>query len=892
MSPTHLRIPLTPGAAPPQAAERRCASCHRLRPLVAATLMFIAAPVVAQPERSTLVPPRVELAEPARKAIEAPFLTDEERKELRVFHGAWEPGDLDTPARRATVALNAWAFDDESLADPTVPAEIRAEALALAGDVEGALRVLDGVRSLHADRIRAEALETIGSLEAADQAIEPAVALLLARELHDAAALNEGVRSLMVRSRLRGQPARDYQTMLDLLATARERYDRLHWPVLLTEARLLLDKDNMPEALAVLQQALQLNPRCAEAWYELGLTSVARFDFDGARAAAGALQALHPAHPLADLLLAESAMIQNDPDLALQLLDGVLARYPKQRAALALRCAAIALTYDEPALAEALRRHDELSPGSARAHYEVGRFLSFDRQYEAAAAALNEAIARQPKWPAPRIELGLLELQSGRDALALSALRDVRELDRYNKRVANSLFLLEELMSAYRQVETEHFIIRYSPTTEDRVFVDMMPETLERIHAAVAGRFGHEPDRKTIIEVLPNHKWFGVRIGGMPFIHTIAACTGPVIAMEVPREGPRQLHLGPFDWPRVLQHEYTHTITLSQTRNRIPHWLTEAAAVSMEFAPRRWETVQLLVNAWRTNELFDLDAINWAFVRPRKPTDRALAYAQGHWMVEFMNERFGEEALVRLLARYFDGEREQQAIPNALGLSREQFHADFLAWAGEQVKTWGFDPQPAFSTLLEAAGIDSAVRPGEPVTGVTDAMIEQWLAEHPDHPDVLRLAIERTLARMDEPDLMLIPLLEKYAAARPADPMPHRVMARIWQRSDTPHRAIPHLEQLDVREEYSNVYAVALAEMYRSRGDLDRAMEKITRAVNINPYHAPIRETAAAIALQKGDLSLARRHVMALTILEPGRPQHQRRLEAIEKRIADAGLGS
>ncbi|MCL4211487.1 MAG: hypothetical protein KJZ68_12595, partial [Phycisphaerales bacterium] len=214
------------------------------------------------------------------------------------------------------------------------------------------------------------------------------------------------------------------------------------------------------------------------------------------------------------------------------------------------------------------------------------------------------------------------------------------------------------------------------------------------------------------------------------------------------------------------------------------------------------------------------------------------------------------------------------------------------AWAGEQVKTGGFDPQPAFSTLLEAAGIDSAVRPGEPVTGVTDAMIEQWLAEHPDHPDVLRLAIERTLARMDEPDLMLIPLLEKYAAARPADPMPHRVMARIWQRSDTPHRAIPHLEQLDVREEYSNVYAVALAEMYRSRGDLDRAMEKITRAVNINPYHAPIRETAAAIALQKGDLSLARRHVMALTILEPGRPQHQRRLEAIEKRIADAGLGS
>lgn len=860
--------------------------------LAAAASMWLGSPAAAQPDRSTLVPPVVELAEPARRAIDAGYLTDEERKDLRVFHGVWEPGDLDTPARRAAVALNAWAFDDESLRDPSVSAETRAEALALAGEVEGALRVLDGVRSLHADRIRAEALETIGSLEDADRAIEPAVAQLLARELQDAAALNEGVRSLMVRSRLRGQPARDYQTMLDLLATARERYDRLHWPVLLTEARLLLDKDNMPEALAVLQQALQLNPRCAEAWYELGLTSVARFDFDGARSAASALRAIRPAHPLADLLLAESAMIQNDPDLALQLLDGVLSRYPKQRTALALRCAAIALTYDEDALTQALARHDELSPGSARAHYEVGRFLSFDRQYDAAAAALNEAISRQPKWPAPRIELGLLELQSGRDALALSALRDVRELDRYNKRVANSLFLLEELMSGYKQVETEHFIIRYSPATEDRVFVDMMPQTLERIHATVAGRFGHEPERKTIIEVMPNHQWFGVRIGGMPFIHTIAACTGPVIAMEVPRQGPRQLHLGPFDWPRVLQHEYTHTITLSQTRNRIPHWLTEAAAVSMEFAPRRWETVLLLVDAWRKQELFDLDAINWAFVRPKRPTDRALAYAQGHWMVEFMNERFGEDALVRLMGRYFDGEREEAAIPNALGVTREQFHTDFLTWAGEQVKAWGFDPQPGLASLLEAAGIDPAAsRPGEPIPGVTDVMIEQWLAEHPEHPDVLRLAIERTLARMDEPGLMLIPLLEQYAKARPSDPMPHRVMARIWQQSDTPERAIPHLEELDVREEYTNIYAVALAEMYRGQGDLDRALEKITRAVNINPYHAPIRETAAAIALQKGDLPLARRHIVALTILEPGRPQHQRRLETIDQRIGSIAEG-
>jgi hypothetical protein len=97
-----------------------------------------------------------------------------------------------------------------------------------------------------------------------------------------------------------------------------------------------------------------------------------------------------------------------------------------------------------------------------------------------------------------------------------------------------------------------------------------------------------------VIELHPDHKSFAVRITGMPWIHTIAASTGPLIALEAPREGAPALHLGTFDWQEVLRHEYVHTVTLEQTRNRIPHWLTEAAAVTMETAPRKYETCQML----------------------------------------------------------------------------------------------------------------------------------------------------------------------------------------------------------------------------------------------------------------------------------------------------------
>ena len=75
---------------------------------------------------------------------------------------------------------------------------------------------------------------------------------------------------------------------------------------------------------------------------------------------------------------------------------------------------------------------------------------------------------------------------------------------------------------------------------------------------------------------------------------------------------------------------------------------------------------------WRfeAGRLFDLDEINWAFIRPKTPTDRPMAYAQGAWMVEYLDEIHGEEALVELLGHYFDGRPEHEAISSVLGLDR------------------------------------------------------------------------------------------------------------------------------------------------------------------------------------------------------------------------------
>ena len=257
------------------------------------------------------------------------------------------------------------------------------------------------------------------------------------------------------------------------------------------------------------------------------------------------------------------------------------------------------------------------------------------------------------------------------------------------------------------------------------------------MHEEVCARLGHEPSRRTRIELMPDHEWFGVRLTGLPAIHTIAACTGPVIAMEVPREGSRKKHLGLFDWLDVVRHGYVHTVTLSQTRNRIPHWMTEAIAVDLQHKRRDYKDCQMLAAALEGGTLFDFDSILLAFVRPAKPTDRAQAYAQGHWWVEFIRETWGDEALRRMLALYAEGSTESQVLAQVLEVSKEEFLQRFTPWARAQVKAWGLAPEPPADALL---GKDR-------VEPVSDKELELLLRTHPDHPDLLELAVRRRTER-------------------------------------------------------------------------------------------------------------------------------------------------
>ncbi len=892
-----------------------------------ATWMTICAVAVSASARDgSPVPKAAKLSVAAQASIDAAWRSDEDRANTRVQHGQWIADDLANPAGRARAAIDAGvpsAVLTTSKLPAGVPALLGAEALMKQGRFDDAIFVLTDLPGAPASSLRASCFEGLGRQDEAATAAAEAV-----RDLVDGKTLSTAdtvmvAEAMTVLARVRATDAAACDAIMQTLDDVREK-DRLDWRGRIVQARFLIEKHNVEDAVAALREALSLNPRSADAWQLLGQVALMGFDFDGAERAAvqmtdaaATVDATVVCAPAA-LLRAESACCRFDADEALAVLANTRKDLPMLPQAIALEASAYALQYDFDAMRATLAKADALAPQSGRAAWQVGRFLALARQYADAADLLAESARREPNWSVPRNELGLLEMQAGRDEQALAALTEAARLDPYDKRVAFSKFLLEE-MAGWKVFKSEHFRVRCRAGV-DEILAASMPAQLETMYREVCDHYGHEPKGITTIELMPDHKYFGVRITGMPQIHTVAASTGPVIALEPPRDGGASKSLGRFDWLDTLRHEFVHTVTLDRTSNRIPHWFTEAAAVDMEHKARDWRTYQLLAQTLQKNQLFDLDEIKWAFVRPKRPSDRALAYAQGHWMVQFMRESYGKGVIVQLLDRYAHGEREAKAFPAVLGISREQFMADFKKWATAQVASWGLAAEPSIDILLaqarkgddgkkgeevkkdgDAPKVDAPGHDGpilqEPVVEepISDEVVAALLAAHPNHPDVLEIAARRAVARCVAMEALAVTggiddataeLLERYSKSRPLDPWPHqRLAARALARGE-PAGARDHLVFLDARADNDPSFALEIARIARAAKDSKGALVAAARAARIDPYDAATRELAASCALEAGDLDSARVHILALTMLEPDRTQHRRRLERIDELIA------
>ncbi len=848
-----------------------------------------------------------EITQALKDQLSADFLTDEQRAELRLDHGLWLKADLESPAAMARAALDIGVYDHPSLSHPEADRLVRAKAALRQGQPRLAIDLIDsptGELTIPELLLHAQALEMLGLVDGAIATLEEIESQLVSMTITDADTVAYGVEGLMQLTRLRG-PSGDakteYEQFAKLLANARDNLDRLSWRVRLVEARLLLEHNNYKGAHDAAVEALRLHPRNADAAALIANMAVDGFDFGKAEEIAYKLDAIAagtigseatdlPPTVHSAIIHARIALRQKDPEGAERAIDPMLSSMPDQRDLLALNAASSAAGFRMRSVQHLLEQFDELSPGSPVALMRVANTLSEYRQYKYAAEMLRRTIERSPHWAEPRLNLGLLLVQAGEDEHAKVELEAALALDPFDLRAQNSLALVTELAS-YETIETAHFRIRYKRGTTDEVLANEMPAILERIHERVCsdrpGGVDHEPSVKTTIELMPNHEWFAVRIGGMPSIHTMAASTGPVIAIEAPRAG-KKSSVGHYDWQRVLQHEYTHTVNLSLTKNRVIHWMTEANAVYNEDAPRSTQTWALLTDAYENDALFDLEEINTAFVRPKKPSDRGLAYAQGAWMFEYMIERYGKRGPLDIYAASAAGRSASDAFEQVFSTNPESFLAEFQIWAHDQLLTRGLILEEGIPDLSELFDTHKEGRAAIP----TVADIDQLLARYPDHPQLVTLKLGIALVNADTRlTSEQVEMLEHAITVRPTNESPHRRLVKHYLAGESfgeRVKAIPYLEYLDVREIHSPAFAGELALIYAENNQPELAMAKALRAVSIAPYDADQREQAARVALLTNNNAQAVHQLEALIALEPDQSIHQRRLEAMLARINDS----
>lgn len=699
-----------------------------------------------------------------------------------------------------------------------------------------------------------------------------------------------------------------------------DNLDPLYWPARMAAAKLLLEKHNSGEALIDLKNLIEKNPHIPAAHVAMGRIELEELGFEDVEKRVEEARRTNPRYVPAALLLADCRMQERRYADAIEAAKAALAVNPKCIEALAVTAAARLAMGDNAAAQDVQRRVEAINARPAGFHYAMGVWLAARRQFDRAEAEYKKAIEYAPWWPEPRTDLGLCYLETGEEALAKQTLEASFRLDGFNHRTHTILGLLDQL-EHFASVETQHFIVKFD-RKEDPIVGTYFSEALEAMYAETCDMFGHRLEKKTIVELFPDHMGFSVRIGGRPFIATIGACSGRVIAMASPRKGASLF--GRYNWNNVLQHEFAHTVTLDATQGRIAHWYTEACAVYSEPHARPWAWKQLLSDACREDRLFSLEDIDWGFVRPKRPDDRHLAYAQSEWMLEYIIEKHGRDKVVALLKAYRDELPQQAAFKEVFHTDTSAFFDDFKRWAGEQVAAWDMPSMPKVDkneveTRLEADPDNASLHAllavallGEAKADEAEEAVKRAMSLNPDeklalevfsHIQVGRSHAEknenkrqqyldhvepylRRLIRIDPDNASAIKYLgyveqswgqwreaigwlKRYQSRYPEDPDTYRRLAAIYGEQRNENARIDQLAKLAPLVEDNPYVAVQLAEAYAGRGQFQEAARWYHHAMLIDPFDVSTHLRCGDLLLSLSRPLEAQREFEAAIALKP-----------------------
>jgi tetratricopeptide (TPR) repeat protein len=508
----------------------------------------------------------------------------------------------------------------------------------------------------------------------------------------------------------------------------RNAHYRVRW------GRLLHERFNDAEAVTLFKEALERDGKSADAY--LGLALVAADDYDTqATAYANKAIELDPKLFEAHELLANLALQNSNPMDAVRQADAAIAIAPDALDAFAIRAAVEIVADRSPD--EWIQRMLRVNPSYGQGYALIASHLVLNYRYEDGVAYYRKAIDLDSRLWSARSALGINLMRLGQVDEPRRQLELCYNNGYRDKPTVNSLRLLD----SYRNfsVFTGSQSILKLDAKEAAVLRPYVDDLLTKAMATYAQKYAMTLPGPVQVELYSSHEDFAVRTVGMPGLGALGVTFGTVVAMDSP-SGRKP---GSFNWAATLWHEMDHVYVLTASNHRVPRWFAEGLAVHEEgLGNSAWadRLTPDVVVALRDKKLLPVAQLDRGFVHPEYPDQILVSYFQAGRICDFIQERWGANALVTMVHAFAKLTPTPDVIQQVLGISAEAFDEQFQAWvykgAGQIVTK--FDEWrnglKHLVELVDKGDVDAALQEGENVRRlypeyVLDANAYEFLAQ-------------------------------------------------------------------------------------------------------------------------------------------------------------------
>ena len=603
---------------------------------------------------------------------------------------------------------------------------------------------------------------------------------------------------------------------------------------------LFLDSYNLPDARGAFREVLARRAGHPRALLGLALAA----DMEGSpEAGQFAEQALenNPALVPALVLRARSHLSGEDLERAEEDIEAALAVNPGSGPALAVIAASRLLQGDQAEFARIRDRALAVNPRDANFFVDVAELASRGRFYaEAADLARQGAALDSLAWNAFGVR-GLNQLRTGEMEEGRRNLEIAFQGDPFNIWIKNTLDLLD-VMDEFEVFETELTQILVDPEDGEALAIYMI-EVAEASYHALADRYRYRLAPPVRIEAFRRSADFSVRTMGLTGLGALGVSFGSVLAMDSPAaRGARGFH-----WASTLWHEMAHAFHLAMTDHRVPRWFSEGLAVHEErLAGTGWGMAPSLsfFAAYGEGSLRTPSELSQSFVRPRFPEEVGYAYVLGSLVMEWIEERWGSDAILAMLDGYRDMLPQEEVIQRRLGLDPEGFDREFDTWFRER-----------YSGALRAADamVELRATPGE-----TRSADRTWLEERVSRSpaDVAsRVALGALLVEAEafEDARRHLEEARDIFPQNPDPRGPNRLLAELHRRSGDNEAEIAALRAHLANASGDYEAHLALASLLEQRDDIAGAVQALEEAVFVYPFEIPVHERLARAYRELGE---------------------------------------